>query len=447
MVGKKTFKNIAKPEYLWGNTIEDIGEVKKNPRKMSIDLTRLFIAARVPITFHGPPGSGKSATIDSFREITDEDGINYNVVSIIPSSTDPTALHGVMYTSYDPESKETMMKRSLPDTAVEIRRMYDEENRLTILMLDEMSTAMISQQHALLNFLTTGKWGELDISECISIVMASNPKGTVMVSRDLDRQLLNRSGHIPWYSQAHEFLEGWKTGWGHSTKAPTSQSIREIEGIFSSQPDKVFRSTLGTWDIDTLVPYEQLELTERSASMYAQVSELIDEVTGYGKSQNPNIRWVYKQKVAEALWGKVWGERMQVVLNNEAKRSIDAPTVIEMTKNVSLDMSLDEVREAVGDVYHHNGQIYPSGEVKSIFNDIYSMLEKDNSRELYTALWAYASLTPRDSDYGMFVDSLVYSLVMGKKMFVNGVLKSKEEIVPPFTPPELKDMVKSMVSM
>ena len=130
MVGKKTFKNIAKPEYLWGNTIEDIGEVKKNPRKMSIDLTRLFIAARVPITFHGPPGSGKSATIDSFREITDEDGINYNVVSIIPSSTDPTALHGVMYTSYDPESKETMMKRSLPDTAVEIRRMYDEENML-----------------------------------------------------------------------------------------------------------------------------------------------------------------------------------------------------------------------------------------------------------------------------------------------------------------------------
>ena len=73
MVGNKTFKNIAKPEYLWGNTIEDIGEVKKNPRKMSIDLTRLFIAARVPITFHGPPGSGKSATIDSFREITDEE--------------------------------------------------------------------------------------------------------------------------------------------------------------------------------------------------------------------------------------------------------------------------------------------------------------------------------------------------------------------------------------
>lgn len=444
---QKTFKNIASPEFLWGNTIEDIvGEVRDNPRKMSIDLTRLFIAAGVPITFHGPPGSGKSATIDSFRHITDEEGKNYNVVSIIPSSTDPTALHGVMYTSYDPESKVTMMKRSLPDTAVEIRRMFDEERRLTILMLDEMSTAMISQQHALLNFLTTGRWGDLDISECISIVMASNPKGTVMVSRDLDRQLLNRSGHIPWYSQAHEFLEGWKEGWGNPSNAPTSQSIREIEGIFSTQPDKVFRSTLGTWDVDSLVPYDQLELTERSASMYAQVSELIDEVTGYGKSVNPNIRWVYKKKVAEALWGKVWGKRMESVLNNEARRSIDAPTVIEMTKDVTLDMTLDEVKETAGDMYHNNGQIYPSGEVESIFSELYTMLKNDNDKQLYTTLWAYASLTPRESDYGMFVDSLVYSLVIGKKMFTNGVL-DKSEIVPPFVPDELKDMVKSMVSM
>lgn len=443
----KTFKNIASPQYLWGNTIEDINnEVRNNPRKMSIDLTRLFIAARVPITFHGPPGSGKSATIDSFRHITDEEGKNYNVVSIIPSSTDPTALHGVMYTSYDPKTEVTMMKRSLPDTAVEIRRMFDEERRLTILMLDEMSTAMISQQHALLNFLTTGRWGDLDISECISIVMASNPKGTVMVSRDLDRQLLNRSGHIPWYSQAHEFLEGWTQGWGNPDNAPTQQSIREIEGIFSTHPDKVFRSTLGTWDINSLVPYDQLELTERSASMYAQVSALIDEVTGPGKSINPNIRWVYKQKAAEALWGKVWGERMQAVLNAEAKRSIDAPTIVEMTKDVSLTMNGEELKNSVGDMFHHNGQPYPSGEVSSIFNELFEMLKRDNNLSMYATVWAYASLTPRESDYGMFMENLVQTLVIGKTMFTNGLIE-KGEIIPPFVPGELKDMLKSMVSM
>lgn len=442
----KTFRNIASPQYLWVNTIESLSDVDTHHRLFSIDLLRIFIAANVPLILHGPPGAGKSATIESLCQLTDEDGKHYNVVSIIPSTTDPTVLNGMMFTAYDHQTKKTTMQRSLPDHAVEIRRKFDEEGQLTILMLDEMSTAMISQQHALLNFLTTGKWGELDISGCIAIVMASNPKGTVRVSRELDLQFLNRAGHIPWYSDKEAFMDGWRTGFNRPGKEPSPQAYREIAALMDLSPKDVFRSVDKKWSPETLVPYDDLTMSERTVELYGRVSAVIDDVTGAGKSVNPDVRWMLKMHVAKALFGNFWGDKMKTVMNNEKRRQASAGDVLAASAGLGWGSDFEAVRDAVGAVWGMGGGL--SGSVsRSIFDDLVGAVKmKSNSGTLVAddlvALWAFASTTPNgDADFSAFAPSLLPVLKAGKDLYAAGDLESPK--APGFVPVGLRSAIKA----
>lgn len=444
-----TFGNLASPEMLWGNKVESLQDVDfhKNPRLLAIDILRIFLAAKQPIILYGPPGSAKSSIIRSLTRQKDELGNNYNVVVIIPSTTDPTVLNGVMYTTKNDQG-ETVMKRSLPDTAVEIRRMWDEERRLTVLMLDEISTALISQQHSLLNFLTTGEWGDLNIADIIAIVMAANPKGTVNVSRELDMQFLNRAGHIPWVSQKDIFLEGYRSGFGDPQNKPPINVVREIEGMMNLAPDEVFRSTNKKWTLDSLVPYHDLELSERTADMYGEVSALLDKTMGAGHSHNPDVKWRYKKLVGEALFGKEWSGRLATVLREEAKKSMDAPTVLSLIDDSMLDMSYDDM------VNNLQKAIFSSpmntGELSTLFGDLVSNLNDKNDSGVataqdYCAVWAFASLCPDVNQYGLFTSDLAKALIVGKELTTKEVIQQNQAI-PHFVPDTLKNMVRDILS-
>lgn len=447
----RSFKSLAAPGELWGNTISDLEDVEHNPKRYAIDLLRLFLASGVPVVLYGPPGASKTETVKSFSRYADEEGNRFLVRVVQPSTEDPMDLHGLKVITRN-EKGETTTQRSMPQIVKDIVD-ADKQGRKTILLLDEMSTALISQQHALLGLVQSGVYGDVDISGMTAIVMAANPPGTVDVSRDLDKQFLNRAGHIPWVSQSDEWLENWREGFGCADNVPPANIQREMEGLFEEGGADVFRSLDGSWSFEDLVPHDRLELSERTAYLYTLVSRTVDEATGPGVSKNPEIRWKYKKDVAVALMGKKWGKRMATVLAKEREFVVDYKYLVDAISGsgVNHESSLQEVVDLVGTTISPGGARMPSSELGELFGTLTERLlnslnEGTVDRAQLLTMWALLSAaTPQE--LGIFNFAPVIIVHMKAKGEVAEGNIAQEELLPQFVPEEVKNKMKSMASL
>lgn len=406
----------------------------------------LFLAGESLIATHN------TSQVEAMSKLTDEEGKNYNVVTIQPSNTDSTAIHGVLYTA-DTENG-TVTKRATPDIPKEIHRAFHEENRLTIVFLDEMTTCMISQQHALLGFLTSGKWGDLDISDCIAIVMAANPPGTVNTVRPLDLQVLNRGGHLEWYGEKDLFVEGWTTGFGNPDKIPTINAQSELIGMFNLAPKEVFlahKNPSGKgrkWEPENLVPYDDLFLSERSADNYGKISEQIDKSMPASMCANLDVRMMYKKKAGEMLFGKEWANRLGTVLNELRKQAFGSEevTLLFSEADVTRETTFEELKAKLQQPMYDRAEIKVSDKkAETILQEFISSLTREFTVQKYHAAWAFASVTPRESAYGMYFDSIIKIVKIAQEAMTDGRIQ-REEINQPWFAPAITSMIKEASS-
>lgn len=385
-----TFLALAEPSKLWGVDVNNAEIIRGNPRRMAVDLLRLFLANRTPLTLWGPVGARKTRSIEGLRMESDENGTPYQVITVQPSTEDPTVIHGMMFTSRDAATGKTLMQRSVPDIAQQVVNYWENKNGLTILFLDEMTTCMPAQQHALLGLLTHGKYGDLDISPHISVVMAANPQNTVSTVNELGEQVLNRGGHIPWYGDVNLFLEEWSSGFGRKENKPEAKVEWYIRELLGMAPDKAFRND--RWDIDELVPWESLEHTERAVTETARMIGLVDRVF---QNSDDAVRHLYIIETTRAILGNEWADNMSLVTNMESDSiSIDSLVAKIRSAKIAPETTEDELKAKLGNSLYTlpSGAMVRQDQANKLMDDLVSEVILDGvfSIDTFLTAWAFA---------------------------------------------------------
>lgn len=436
-----SFLALADPSKLWGAHVNNAEIIRSNPRRMAVDLLRLFLANRTPLTLWGPVGARKTRSIEGLRVETDENGTPFQVITVQPSTEDPTVIHGMMFTSRDAATGKTLMQRSVPDIAQQVVNYWEQKNGLTILFLDEMTTCMPAQQHALLGLLTHGKYGDLDISPHISVVMAANPQNTVSTVNELGEQVLNRGGHIPWYGDVNLFLEEWSSGFGRPENKPEAKVEWYIRELLGMAPDKAFRND--RWDIDDLVPWESLEHTERAVTETARMIGLVDRVF---RKCDDSVRHLYIIETTRAILGNDWANNMSLVTNMEADSiSIDTLVAKIREKKISMTTSGDELEAKLGKSLY----ILPSGaevrqdQANKLMEDLVSEVMMDDvfSADTYVAAWAFARTAESTGQIASLHKHLVSLITLGASAVKKNLL---EKPLPDFAA-SLKDEIRGLL--
>ena len=436
-----SFLSLAGPEKLWGVHVNNAEVIRANPRRMAVDILRLFLANRTPLTLWGPVGARKTRSIEGLRVETDENGTPYQVITVQPSTEDPTVIHGMMYTSRDEQSGKTLMQRSIPDIAQQVVEYWEDKNGLTILFLDEMTTCMPAQQHALLGILTHGKYGDLDISPYISVVMAANPQNTVSTVNELGEQVLNRGGHIPWYGDVNLFLEEWSSGFGRKENKPEAKVEWYIRELLGMAPDKAFRNE--RWDVNELVPWDSLEHTERAVTETARMVGLVDSVF---QKCDDSVRHLYIIETTRAILGNEWADHMSLVTNMEADSiSIDSLVSKIRDQKITLSTSEAELKAKVGDSLYTlpSGAMVRQDQANKLMEDLVEEVHIDGafSEDTYVTAWAFAVTAGSSGQTASLHSHLV-------TLFTSGFKAAKQQLISAPIPEfavSLKDEIRGLL--
>ena len=439
-----TFMPLANFGSLWASKATKVEELRDNPRRVAVDLLKLFLANKTPITLWGPVGARKTRSIQSLSEEVDENGVPYQVITIQPSTEDPTVIHGMMFTSLDASSGETVMKRSLPAVVDQIIKYWEDNHGLTILFMDEMTTCLPAQQHALLGLMTHGHYGDKNIQPYISIAMAANPEGTVSTVNELGEQVINRGGHIAWYGDVELFLEDWSSGFNNPANAPTSSAQWFISELLTQSSKEAFRSK--NWEPKELVPYETMEHTERSVTELGRMIELIDRVF---KEARPPIRKFYIIEATRALLGNEWADKMSILTEQES-RKYSPEDVIAKIRDMKISMSTTAEEQAARDVRKSihimaDGSIIDHAASIKLMEGLMDFITKRGSFSLdaYIAAWAFGTLS-QDEGFSMGLHQYIVKLAskMGAVGVGTGALPQGVSVVPAFVSNEIKSNIR-----
>lgn len=448
---KTSFKPIASEEKLHASTMT-YDQLIHQKRYMYEDLMRIFIAAKIPITLWGPPGAGKTKTIQQLRNEKDEDGVNYQVITVQPSTEDSTVFNGLMTVHFDSVEEKYIMEKSIPKVAEQVWEAFRDWKRLTIMFLDEMTTCVPSQQHAMLGLLTDGTYGPLDISPYVTFVMAANPPNTVSEVIPLGNQVINRSGHIPWFSDVEQWYDGWSSGFGNPNKIKSDKVLEDIKELIESDREHMFRDDEELaddpeemWDEDNLVPYEQMRSTERALTLFADIYQvLMDNLT----SVSYEVRRLYVKECARAILGNRWADKMAVVFENRSLRVETQPIITEVTKNgIDFDSTYEEIIEKVGDNLHRlNGKKMTTDterELAERFNK--EIFEDTFSIQRYLSFWVWLASSDNEATRAPVIP--IAANIM-QNAFVNYRLEiAKEQLVPKFVPKTIKEEISLLRSI
>lgn len=444
MAADNPFVTLMDREKIWGYDVRDVEELRSNPRRISADLLRIFLGSKKAITLWGPVGARKTRTIQAMAGEKDANGVPFQVITIQPSTEDPTIIHGIRYTKPHPDGEVTM-ERSVPDIAKQVVEFHEETGGYTVMLLDEMTTCMPAQQHALLGFLTHGKFGEYDISPYIAIVMAANPPGTVMTVNDLDIQVMNRGAHIEWYGDVDIFLDEWGSGFGDPDRAPSKYSKWFTENLLETSRHNAFRSSSGNWKPGHLVPQEMIEHSERTTT---DLAEVVDNIYALF-SGNPVARKFYTIEATRALQGNKWAERANIVLQNE-EDIVTASDFIGLVRDAGItpEMSTDEVRGKLKSslFVSDEGAAYRTDQIISVAEDLVKYIDRSKDKVINTdamiTLWSMATTSPSERMTTNLHQYVIKMVLASNVAYRNGKVE-KMYVSPSFVPDDIRQSIRS----
>ena len=452
LVPKTTFKPIADPENIYGLKIGDVNYLENNMRYVYEDLMKIFVASRTAITLWGPPGSGKTRSIEAMGEITDENGVPYQVLTIQPSTEDATVMHGMMTITEDPGTGTKIMERSIPDAAQKVWNYFNDKDGLTIMFLDEMTTCIPAQQFALLGLLTHGKYGTLDIHPYTTFVMAANPPGTVQNVQPLSEAVINRAGHIPWYSSYQHWYDKWKTGFGDSTKEPKDKTKDFIWGLIQSDPDYVFRFDPAAreegeegWNPHNLIPKDQMESSER---VFTEVSRVYETIENTFRDAPYEIYELYLKEAIRAVSGDRWASNAVIVERKLNSRMDIKDSVNAVNKyGINPTMNIQEIHSYLGDSLHRKtGKIVSTDKEVELADKFVQQIfvSDDFSITKYLAFWIWLATMPQESTMQAVMsqafDILYTAITKHSKEY------PKNYYLPQFIPEDTKKELRQMLS-
>lgn len=441
------FSTLAAKERLYGTTVRSVETLRANPRRVAPDITRLFVAARTPITLWGPVGSRKTRTVEALAREKDVNGVNFQVVTIMPSTQDPTTIHGLMYVLPD-GNDGAVMKRSVPDVAMQVVRYHEETDGYTILFADEMTTCMPAQQNAMLGLLTHGKFESVDISPLIAIVMAANPEGTVSTVNPLGEAVMNRGGHLAWYGDVDLFLDEWTTGFNGATQEPEALTKWYISNLLRENAEKAFRNE--RWDPDSLVPWDLMEHTERAVTETAKLITLVNETFADAPSA---VRRFYVVQVTKAMLGIEWSGYMADLTARDEELAYPSTVVSKVREARITDATdEDELELLVGDTLHSvaddDGEtavlLTPDQRVGITEELVRRSMKEDGtfSKDTYLAAWAFVQTIGTEAEKGSHFPHLADLIRNGNKARQLGLLT---KVIPAYVSKETQSNLREHI--
>lgn len=157
----------------------------------------IAIQAGIPVLIWGPPGVGKTATINAVGE-----KLSLPVETIIASIREPSDFAGL------PVVRDEGVVMEPPAWAKRLARAGR-----GILFIDEISTAPPAVQAALLRLVLDRVAGDLPLPDGVSVVAAANPPEQAAGGWDLSASLANRFCHLVWNSDVQAWVDGMVSGW------------------------------------------------------------------------------------------------------------------------------------------------------------------------------------------------------------------------------------------
>lgn len=443
-VPKTTFHPIAAPNKL--NAMKYPADVLRNRMRLVYeDLLRIFVASKVPVTLWGPAGSGKTRSVEAMANETDEDGTNYQVITVQPSTEDPQTIHGMMTLKTDPRDDSIVMERSIPSPARQAFLAFQNNDALTIMFLDEMTTCSVSQQNALLGMLTHGQYGSVNIHKYTTFVMAANPENTVSTVNPLGEQVLNRGAHLPWYSDVDHFLSKWRTGFGNRKNSPSPRTdefltklLKSEDSTFRCDPD---RDEDDRWDIDNLVPYDDMATSERVSVAIANAYDIVNSKL---KDAPYSIRVLYIEEAVKALVGPKYAKNAAQIEYDIESHAGTEPSLNAVSKyRINSGMSHGQLVELLGDSLHrsHEKLMREDEEAelaKTFQREIFE--SGDFSRNRYLAMLVWLATSPSKATRRSAIP-IVCEIMLNVTNNYRAQI-SEDTIMPNFIPKEIKSEIK-----
>lgn len=166
---------------------------------MTDNLTAIEIAvqARIPVFLWGPPGIGKTKTIEAFAEVLGED-----IWTVILSIREPSDQGGLPVITPEGVRMEPPMWA----------KQLDKKGR-GIVFFDEFNTAAPTTQSSALRVIYGGWAGDLKLPEETSFMAAGNPPETSSGAYDLTSAIANRWAHFDWTMDPVAWVNGMVSGW------------------------------------------------------------------------------------------------------------------------------------------------------------------------------------------------------------------------------------------
>ena len=452
LIPKTTFQPLASPEKLHGLKYDNVDDLLANGKMVIYeDLVRIFAASKKPVTLWGPIGAGKTRSVQAFANETDENGIPYQVVTIQPSTTDPTSLHGLMTIKEDHITGKTITERAIPDPAEKVWKYFNDKDGLTVMFLDEMTTCTPAQQQALLGLLTHGQYGEMDISPYVTFVMAANPPGTVDGVLDLEQSVINRGAHIPWYVDQELFYKKWTTGFGNLAKAPDDEKVEFMMNLVETNPEIAFRDDPThyedpeeeMWNIDHMCPYDRMHFSARIFTEAADVYELINKTF---VDANYSIRKLYIKEAITAFCGPNWGEGATIAID-KMEEQVKVEYSLRAVNKYAIHnmMSHESIISKVGDSLHINkGKKMRAEQEIELVEKFEKEIFKDGGfrQKLYLAFWVWASTIPIESNRKAVIVNIFN--ILNKATAQESAGLSQQDLLPKFVPVEIRQEIKEL---
>ena len=194
------------------------------------------IAARVPLILWGPPGQGKTKTLEAIAESN-----GMMIRTVLASIREPSDFAGLPYIV---DGRTT---RIPPDWAQEIAD-HTTGGGSAMLFFDEVSTTPPASQAALLRVTLERMAGSLYLGDKVAIVAAANPPEIAADGWDLAAPMANRFCHLDWSLPADTVRDGFTVGWPEvrvpvldpDAVAPAVASAKTLVAAFlTHRPDMV----------------------------------------------------------------------------------------------------------------------------------------------------------------------------------------------------------------
>lgn len=168
----------------------------------------LLLQADIPVILWGPPGIGKTATVNALGKRSGR-----HVVTLISSLHEPVDFSGW------PVVSNGSVKMAPPPWLEELRAHRD-----TILFLDELTNSPPSVQAALLRVILERVVGDERLPEGCRVVAAANPLDTATDGYVLRPPLANRLAHLEFQLDPLKWAEEFPGYWGSPPKLDVDES-------------------------------------------------------------------------------------------------------------------------------------------------------------------------------------------------------------------------------